>query len=462
MESIAVVEGLSSEGKGIIRENGKVVFVYQGFPGDRLKYQIIQKKKNYAEAKVVSILEPSPFRVKPKCEHLPYCGGCIWQELDYASQLKAKQEKVENALFYLGKLDVRNQILPILPSPLQFHYRNKVDFSFATRRWLPDGTTSSEHHPNGGLGFHVRGTWDRVLHIDTCWLIPPVLNEIKTEIFQLAKELAISFYDPVSHFGALRNLVLRYSFSHQNVMCILIHTEEVPQFFSRLVDRLKAKYPQITSFVQVKNTKKNDYYQDLPYEVVDGEEWIEEELGGKRYRIYPTSFFQVNSLSAKQLFDFIRDSLPPDAKRVLDLYCGVGSILIYLGDRIEKGLGIELVPAAVQAAKENSQLNRFSHLHFCQGDLQQKETIVHLETFQPDVIIVDPPRSGLSKLVRKTIKKIHPPYLFYVSCNPATMARDLMELTEFYQIEKIQPVDQFPHTPHVEVVALCKRKTERK
>ncbi len=438
------ITGLSSEGFGIGRFNKRVIFVPYALPQDVVKVRILRKKKKFFIGELLELTAPSPLRIKPACKHFGECGGCKWQHLPYEEQLNAKQEKVLNALERIAKLDLsRTEFRKILPAPEIFHYRNKVEFSFNASKQ--------------SLGFHKAGHWEEVVQIDECKIVPEEVNKIRNALREFCLKKGFPFWDPITHEGFLRQLVVRYAFGTKQIMLILITNGENKEITSSIKDFIAENFPEVRSLAWISSHRKNDSYAGLPYKILYGFEHIEETLGEYRFKISPQSFFQTNTLGAKQLYDVIFQMLPEQNKILVDLYCGTGSIGIYVSRKAEKVIGIEVIPEAVRDARQNALANELENVSFLRYDLSKNISEV-LQTLNPDTVILDPPRAGLSKKLITGLLRLAPEHILYVSCNPATQARDLVPLAEKYSVLKIQPVDMFPHTPHIENVILLKRK----
>lgn len=464
------VEGISSEGKGISKINGKVIFTEFAVPGDVIDIEIRKSKKNFAEAVITKIQKPSALRVQPVCPHFGVCGGCKWQHIDYAQQLKFKKQIVEDAFNRIGKLNF-SAIPEVLGSKENLYYRNKLEFAFTNRRWLTEQEINSgtAFGRRNALGFHVPESFSGVLDIERCYLQADPSNPIRLALRDFALQNNFTFYDLKEHTGFLRNLIIRTA-STGEVLVLVSFAENDAQKIERVMEFLKNLTPPltplegesqpqptaITSLQYVVNTKRNDTIYDLETKVYAGKDHIIEKLGDYQFKIGPKSFFQTNSLQARVLYDVARDFAqlkPSDV--VYDLYTGVGSIAIYLSGLCQSVTGIEQVEAAIEDARENARLNNVANCSFHAGDVKMILQGDFLKTQgRPDIIITDPPRAGMHGDVVKTLLQIEAPKIVYVSCNPATQARDLQLLAEKYQVKRVQPVDMFPHTTHIENVVL--------
>lgn len=458
IESLEIT-GISSDGKALGRHDNKVVFVPFVVPGDVVDVQILKSKKNYEEGVAVRFHKYSDKRIEPPCSHFGMCGGCKWQNMDYAEQCRYKQQQVEDNLVRIGHLDIP-QIEPIIASDKIFFYRNKLEYSFNNRRWLLDNERDTETEINAnGLGFHLPGLWDRILDIKKCYLQEEPSNAIRLALKQYAIENGLTFYDQRKKDGFLRNVLIRNTVSSQWMVMMIFGYEDR---FRReaILDFILQQIPQLTSLVYAINEKTNDTYSDLAFHPYKTQDYIVEEMGNLKFRVGPTSFYQTNHDQVLKLYGVVRDfaALTGD-EIVYDLYTGTGTIANFIADRAKKVVGIEYIEDAVKDARINSEWNNITNTSFYAGDMAKVLTSDFiLQNGKPDVIITDPPRSGMNEKVITQIIKAHPARLIYVSCNPATQARDLSSMKEFYNITKLQPFDMFPHTHHVENVALLEAK----
>jgi len=454
------VTGYAAEGKSLARLDGKVIFVDGGaVPGDVVDVRLFKNKKDWAEGRVTHFHRYSPERVTPFCPHFGICGGCKWQMLPYSVQLAYKQQQVTDALTRIGKLSLP-PAATILGAEDTVHYRNKLEFTFSNRAYL----TTEEIQSDGwtqrdALGFHLPGLFDKILDIDTCYLQAHPSNLIRNTVKIFARDHGYSFYDHRAHAGWLRNLIIRTSTTGEVMVNLCLHHEdEGPR--RALLDHLLEAVPEITTLLYTLNPKGNDSIGDLEPVVYAGNGYITEKLEDFRFRIGPKSFFQTNTRQAEKLYGVVRNFAGlTGGQTVYDLYCGTGSIGIFLSRGAARIIGVEQVPEAVAHARENAALNGITHASFFAGDVIDVCTDEFFSTHgRPEVVITDPPRAGMhDKLVTKLID-MAAPRIVYVSCNPATQARDLEKLDPYYTVEKIQPVDLFPHTHHIEnVVALEKR-----
>ena len=454
-----LIEEVAAEGNAIARVDGKVLFVPQAVPGDVADICVTKSKKNYMEGYVADIIHPSPYRQKPFCIHYGICGGCKWQPLPYRMQLEAKEKQVYDQLVRIGKLDVP-EIEPIIGSERQRYYRNKLEFTFSKRRWLLEGENPDEVTGNDrlGLGFHVGRFFDKVLDIKECHLQPDPSNDIRLFIKRHALENGIEFFDLREHTGVLRNLTIRTASSGETM--IILSVTRFDEKIAELLNAVADNFPQISSVYYFINTKANDSTSDLTAVLYRGKDAIYEEMEGLRFRIGPKSFFQTNSLQAYNLYKVAREFAGLTGKEtVYDLYTGTGTIAQFVSSRASKVIGIEYVREAVEDAAANCRDNGISNCEFFAGDMKDILTGEFLkEHSRPDVIILDPPRAGIHPDVAKTILEAAPERIVYVSCNPASQARDIALLSERYSIGRVRPVDMFPQTHHVENVVLLNRK----
>ena len=454
-----LIEEVAAEGNAIAHVDGKVLFVPQAVPGDVADICVTKSKKNYMEGYVADIIHPSPYRQKPFCIHYGICGGCKWQPLPYRMQLEAKEKQVYDQLVRIGRLDVP-EIEPIIGSEKQRYYRNKLEFTFSKRRWLLDGENPDEVTGNDrlGLGFHVGRFFDKVLDIKECHLQPDPSNDIRLFIKRHALENGIEFFDLREHTGVLRNLTIRTASSGETM--IILSVTRFDEKIAELLNAVADNFPQISSVYYFINTKANDSTSDLTAVLYRGKDTIYEEMEGLRFRIGPKSFFQTNSLQAYNLYKVAREFAGLTGKEtVYDLYTGTGTIAQFVSSRASKVIGIEYVREAVEDAAANCRANGISNCEFFAGDMKDILTGEFLkEHSRPDVIILDPPRAGIHPDVAKTILEAAPERIVYVSCKPASQARDIALLSERYSIGRVRPVDMFPQTHHVENVVLLNRK----
>lgn len=452
------MERYAAEGKSIAHmEDGKTLFVEGAIPGDVAEVLVLKNKKSYAEGKAMKIVTPSPDRVDPFCQHFGICGGCKWQMLPYDKQLEYKQIQVTDQLMRIGHVALP-PIEPIAGSALQQFYRNKLEFTFSELSYLTreeiDAAGDEEIKRKPVLGFHAPGMFDKVVDIQTCYLQPEPTNKIRNLLRKVALEQELPFYDHRKQEGWLRNVVIRVATTGE-IMVNLIVKQERPEL-TMILDTLLQEVPEITSLHYTINPKMNDTIYDLPVHTYHGKGYIEEYLEDFRFKISPKSFFQTNTRQAEKLYQITRDFAGLTGNEVVyDLYCGTGSIGIFLSKGAKKIIGIEAVPDAIEDAKLNAAWNGLEHCQFYAGDVSDIATDAFFEAHgRPDVIITDPPRAGMHEKLVQQLLRIRAPRVVYVSCNPATQARDLQLLDEAYKVIRLQPVDMFPHTHHIENVAL--------
>lgn len=449
------IENIGAEGKSLARVDNVVVFVKDAVPGDVVDLQVFRKKGRYMEARVVKYHSYSEQRTDPFCEHFGICGGCKWQHLPYERQLYYKQQQVVDAFRHIAGVEIPGS-LPILASDPVTRYRNKMEYTFSNHRWLLDHEAGSDAplpHTNAA-GLHVPGRFDKVIDLKTCHHQVEPSNEIRNLLRDLAIEKGLSFYDHRTNEGFLRNLIVRTS-TLAEVMVILSVQYDQPELYE-LLDAVKEKHPDLTSLMYVINPKKNETLYDQDIKIWSGRDHIFEQLEGLKFKIGPKSFFQTNSYQALHLYRVAREFAALQGDEVLyDLYTGTGTIANFMAGSSRSVVGIESVPEAIEDAKVNSEINGIDNTSFHAGDMKDifDDTFIR-ENGRPDVIITDPPRAGMHAKVVEQILKIAPQRIVYVSCNPATQARDVELLGRSYKVLKIQPVDMFPHTHHVENIAL--------
>lgn len=448
------ITDVAAEGNSIARIKELVTFVPFGAPGDIADIKIDRKKRNYAEGHIERMVTPSPLRVEPKCEHFTICGGCRWQHLPYDYQLQCKQRQVRDALDRIAKVKYP-EISPIIGSEKIYGYRNKLEYTFSNRCWLTfEQLRSGESFDDrSAAGFHIPGAFDKVLDINSCHLQDDITNRLRKCVKSYGQEHGLEFYDIKAQQGFLRNMVVRTS-STGELMVIMVVGRDDKEAIKGLMDHVAGNFPEITSLIYIVNTKVNDSIGDLGPVVYAGRPWIEEEMDGLRFRIGPKSFYQTNSAQAYRLYSVARRlAALTGAELVYDLYTGTGTIANFVARDCRKVIGIEYVPEAIEDAKINSQANGIENTLFYAGDMKDVLTDEFIaEHGRPDVMIVDPPRAGMHEDVVGVIRRASPSRIVYVSCNPATQARDLALLDDLYEVTAVQPVDMFPHTAHVENV----------
>jgi 23S rRNA (uracil1939-C5)-methyltransferase len=481
LENILITD-YAAEGKALARHEGKVIFITGGVPGDIADILITKSKKDWAEGVVKKITQYAAERQQPFCKHFGVCGGCKWQMLPYAKQLQYKQQEAEQNLIRIGKTTLP-EILPIIGADDDKHYRNKLEFTFSNKEYfasLPSKggfsnsanfeklsifAESSKAPPSegfgeaGALGFHVPRLFDKIIDIHECYLMDDVNNNIRNTVRDFAKQNGYSFYDVREHTGWLRNIIIRYCTTGQIMVNIIFNYEDEAEH-KKLLNHLLQQVPSITTLLFTINPKFNDTIYDLIPQVYSGKGYVEEKLEDFVFKVSPKSFFQTNTKQAEKLYNVVKAFAGLTGKEIVyDLYCGTGSIGIFLSKAAKKIIGVDVIAEAIEDARENAALNKINHAEFFAGDVIKICNDAFFEAHgRPDVIITDPPRAGMhEKLVIKLLE-IAAPEIVYVSCNTATQARDITLLSEKYRVEKIQPVDMFPHTHHIECVVLLQLK----
>lgn len=454
------IEAVAAEGKSLAHVDGTVVFVEFAVPGDIVNVKVTKKKKNYMEGFILEIVKPSVDRLQPFCEHFGICGGCRWQPLPYDMQLKAKQQQVWDQLVRIGHLEIPD-ISPILPSDKTKYYRNKLEFTFSNKRWIynnedPDSLTDEERL---GLGFHVGKFFDKVLDIKHCSLQPEPSNEIRLFIREYAVTHNLEFYNIRENTGFLRNIIVRNN-QVGDVMLTVCFAYDDQDKIVPMLDAIAVEFPQIKSLHYVINEKLNDSISDLDCILYKGEDAIWETMGKLKFKIGPKSFYQTNSEQAYKLYSVAKEFAALTGNEVVyDLYTGTGTIAQFISDKASKVIGIEYVKEAIEDARINAEANGITNCTFFDGDMKDILTADFIkEHGKPEVMIIDPPRAGMHPDVVKVIMEAAPERIVYVSCNPASQARDLAMMSPMYEITAVQPVDMFPHTMHVENVCALKLK----
>lgn len=459
IENLEIVD-IAAEGKAIGRYNDVVVFVPQVIPGDVVNVQVNKMRKNYMEAFVTKLVTPSPKRIAAQCEHFGVCGGCKWQHLPYPLQLEYKHKQVVDQLTRIGKVEIP-EINPIVGSEKIFEYRNKLEYTFSSKRWITieEVREGAEIEQPNALGFHIPGMFDKVLDINKCHLQAEPSNAIRLAVKKYTVENGYDFFDIRAQVGLMRNLIIRTA-STGELMVIVVFYYEDEEKRTALLQHLQQQFPQITSLQYIINTKGNDSITDQEVVTFAGKDHIIEEMEGLQFKVGPKSFYQTNSEQAYVLYKITRDYAGLTGNEVVyDLYTGTGTIANFVASKAKKVIGVEYVPEAIEDAKVNSTLNGITNTTFYAGDMKDVLNDKFIEeNGKPDVIILDPPRAGIHEDVANTILRAMPQRIVYVSCNPATQARDLGLLGEAYHVIRVQPVDMFPHTHHVENVVLLERK----
>ena len=453
------IESVAAEGKALAKVDGAVLFVPFAVPGDIVDVKVTKKKKNYIEGYILRLVTPSEHRIEPFCSHFGICGGCKWQPLPYPMQLQAKQQQVYDQLVRIGHLDVP-EISPIVPSDETVYYRNKLEFTFSDRRWIyqdedPDGLSPAQRC---GLGFHVGRFFDKVLDIKHCYLQKDPSNQIRLFIKEYAVSHGLPFFNIREHTGFLRNMFIR-STEAGDIMLIICFYYEDAEARTALLDAVSEAFPQISSLYYVINGKANDSVADQECILYKGDEAIYEHMEGLRFKIGPKSFYQTNTRQAFKLYSVAREFAGLTGEEtVYDLYTGTGTIAQFVSSKARKVIGIEFVPEAICDARENALANGITNCEFFAGDMKDILTDSFVSQHgRPDVVILDPPRAGIHPDVAQVILNAEPERIVYVSCNPASQARDLAILCSRYRITAVRPVDMFPHTHHVENVVRLDR-----
>ncbi|RMG23006.1 MAG: 23S rRNA (uracil(1939)-C(5))-methyltransferase RlmD [Bacteroidetes bacterium] len=459
------ISGTAADGFAVGRHDGRVIFVEYAVPGDKAEVEVFKRHKKQHFGRISRLLVPSPHRVEARCAHFGVCGGCKWQMMAYEAQLKFKQQQVLDAFERIGKL-IPQKCLPIVGAEAPYYYRNKLEFTFSNKAWLTrDQIDSGQDFDQRVLGFHKPRIFDKIIDIDHCYLQTPLINDIRNEVKTFARQRQWPFYDIRNNQGLLRNLLFRTTLHQNQLMVVLILADNRPDVVDELFGHLESKFPQITHYLWIHNPKKNSSYSDLPFQLWKGKEVVVEKMGDYLFQISPTSFFQTNPRQAEKMYQLIyelaaacRPAGAAPFEVLYDLYAGTGSIGIFLSSLAKKVVGIEYVEAAVEDARKNVALNGLSHFTFYAGDIKKilSPELVSREG-RPGLLIADPPRAGMDARVVAQILEIAPQNIIYVSCKPATQARDIVLLQQKYELLSIQPVDMFPQTAHVENIALLRR-----
>jgi 23S rRNA (uracil1939-C5)-methyltransferase len=459
LENVSITDA-GSDGQSVGKLENMVVFVKDAVPGDVVDVQVTRKKSNYREGRAIKWHQLSDKRTKPECEHFGVCGGCKWQNMKYEWQLFYKQKQVNDALTRIGKIELP-EIAPILPSKQTYYYRNKLEFSFSNKMWLTQEEVDSnvQYDNRNALGFHIPKMFDKILDIKNCHLQAEPSNSIRLEIKKFAIENNLSFFDYHQQKGLLRNLIIRTS-STGETMVVIVFCDDDKKAHKDLLEHIAAKFPTITSLLYVINQKKNDTISDLDVKIHKGNDFIYEQMSGLKFKISPKSFYQTNSEQAYELYKIASSFAGLKGDEVVyDLYTGTGTIANFIAKKAKKVIGIEYIESAIEDAKVNSGINNINNTSFYSGDIKDILNDAFIaQNGKPDIIITDPPRIGMHEDVTRKILEIEPQKIVYVSCNPSTQARDLLLLDPKYKVVKVQPVDMFPQTHHVENVVLLERK----
>lgn len=456
------ITAYAAEGKSLARVDDMVVFVPWCVPGDVVDLQVRRKKHSYCEAEAVRMIKPSPRRCTPKCQHFGYCGGCKWQNIPYSEELRMKQQQVWDQLSRLSHINLPEP-RTILGSPQEWGYRNKLDFGCSARRWLTptEIAAGTEYNDRRCIGFHITGAFDKIMPVEQCLLMDDLHNQIRNCARDFAIERGYTFFDLREQHGLLRDIIIRNSASGEWMVIMQFHFEESGdrKRAEALMQHIETTFPEISTMVWVDNQKCNDTFQDLPLNVHKGKGYITELMGDLRFKVGPKSFYQTNTEQAHRLYTAARELAGLTGQElVYDLYTGTGTIANFVARQARAVIGIEYVPEAIEDAKQNSKDNSIDNTLFYAGDMKDILTDDFIGVHgRPDVIITDPPRAGMHPDVITTILRAAPHRIVYVSCNPATQARDLQLLGQSYEVKAIQPVDMFPHTPHVENIVMMEK-----
>ncbi|HEY5393564.1 MAG TPA: 23S rRNA (uracil(1939)-C(5))-methyltransferase RlmD [Hanamia sp.] len=460
IENVAV-SGYAAQGKALARIEGKVLFIEGAVPGDIADVRVIKSKKDWAEGKAIKIKKYSDARVVPFCIHFGICGGCKWQMLPYQNQLEYKEQEVKDVLQRIGRIS-NISVLPIIGAEKTIHYRNKLEFSFSNKKFLSTTELTElgeEHWPGGALGYHLPKLFDKILDIQECWLMDEVNNIIRNSLREYSEAKGYTYYDFKEHKGFLRNIVIRNCTTGELMVNLVFGKYDGPKI-EDICKFLLEKVPSITTLLYTINEKWNDSFYDQEPKVFYGKGYVIEKLGEFNFKISAKSFFQTNTKQAEVLYEVVKDFAALKGNEIVyDLYCGTGSIGIFLSKEAAKIIGVDVIEDAIKDARENAELNKVSSASFYAGDVIDicKDSFFTLHG-KPDIIIVDPPRAGLHQQLINKLLEISAEKIIYVSCNVATQARDLQLLNEKYEVVKVQPVDMFPHTFHIETVALLSLK----
>lgn len=445
------------KGKGLAKVDGLAVFVPGTTPGDKVKARIIKKKKKHREAKLLEILEPSPHRIEPKCRHANVCGGCSWQHIPYHKQLEFKTKQVRDHISRIGKLD-ESIVQPGLGADREFYYRNKMEYSISSRRWLTEEEIRRDEYVDDSAfaaGMHAPGRFDKILNLQECHLQVPESFQILDFVRSYCIEHGITPYDTFENEGYLRHVMIRNSHHTDDFMVNLVTYRDEPELIQKMADALLEEFPFITTIVNNVNDTKSPTAIGRFEKVLYGPGFIVDHIGDFTFKIHPNAFFQTNTAQAEKLYEVARDFAElKEGDVVYDLYCGVGTLSLFMSKPAKRVVGIELVDIAVENARFNAKENSVDNVSFVKGDMKDVFTPEVVKKYgAPDVLITDPPRAGMHPDVVTHLRELKVPRMVYVSCNSATMARDLKELKEVYEVESVQPVDMFPQTYHIEAVA---------
>lgn len=459
------IESTAFKGKGVAKLEGQAVFVSNTAPGDIVEARIIKKKKRFLEAKLLKILEPSPIRIQPKCSHANVCGGCTWQHLSYSDQLEQKEQHVKSHIERIAHLDSQI-VLPIVPCDSDFYYRNKMEYSFSTRKWLTDEEINSEEFVDDSgfaAGLHAPGRFDKILNLRECHLQDPISFLILDHVRNYCIKNGIEPYDTFTKSGYMRHLMIRNSYHTNDLMVNIVTYTDDEVVIRKLTDSILTEFPKVTTIINNVNDMPNPTAIGRYEHVIYGSGTITDHIGNHSFKVDANAFFQTNTAQAEKLYSIAREfaELKPD-HQIFDLYCGVGTLSLFMADAVQKVVGIELVDVAIKNAKYNAELNKVENCEFVLGDMKDTFNDQFMDKYgTPDCIITDPPRSGMHPDVVKKLCELNVPRLVYVSCNPSTMARDLKILNQYYTVDQVQPVDMFPQTYHIEAVSRLTRRNSQ-
>lgn len=459
IEKVTIAD-FAAEGVSVAKPDGKVIFVKHAVPGDVADIRVFRDKQAYAEAEAIQIHHYSDKRQPAFCQHFGECGGCKWQHVKYNEQANYKYQQVVEQFKRMGKFEFPTP-LPILTSKQTIHYRNKLEFSFSNKRWIThdESVSNNQLHQEPALGFHIPGRFDKILNIQTCYLQDEISNQIRNFVRNYALTHRLSFYNIRRQEGLLRNMIMRNNRKGEWMVIMIFGYDDADEI-TKLMEALKVQFPSIVSLQYVINTKKNDSIHDLPVRLYHGSPILTEQLEDLIFRIQPKSFFQTNTLQAEALYRKTCEMAALTGnENVYDLYTGTGTIACFVAKHAKQVIGIEYVPDAIEDAKENARMNQLTNLHFYAGDMKDLlQPFLFEKHGNPDVIITDPPRAGMHADVVEMLNRSGAYRIVYVSCNPATQARDIALMNDYYRVEQVQPVDMFPHTHHVENIALLVKK----
>lgn len=455
-----LITDAGSEGRAIAKHNGMVIFIPFGAPGDNVDIEITLKKKSYSEGQIIKLNSSSPFRVEPFCKHFGMCGGCKWQHLTYRQQLSIKQKHVKDNLERIGKVENPN-ILTIISAENTRYYRNKLEYTFGDRRWLTsEEIQGREKIDQRSLGFHIPGRFDKIINVSECYLQPEPSDAIRNAVNVFARKQEHEFFNLKDKTGFFRNLIIRNNAAGK-IMLILVVSEVREDVLKQFTDEITGQFPQVISVFAAINNKLNDSLEGVPFVHLFGEQYLTEEIDGLKFQIAPASFFQTNTAQAHKLYRAAFDMAELSGKEtVYDLYTGTGTIAAYFSRKAARVIGIEYSETAVADGMKNIELNGIDNVELYHGDMSKMFNFnwAKRKGF-PDVIVTDPPRAGMHPSVVTAILELRPPKIVYISCNPASQARDIAEMIKEYEVIKAQPVDMFPQTHHVENIVLLKRRT---